>query len=303
MKGLVYLLNAVETNRYKIGFTTREVTDRIRGISYKQQPFEIVQVHYVECDEPRDVETKLHKKFADYRAKGEWFDFDNVQLVIDEMNKLAKFDKYMFAKHKISYLGMQLLELAYRNVINADENSVDFCVYEDFLEVMGVDKDELGATKDKFLQLLLEIKNIGRMSYNVGIRMDDSHATAKIICLGDEIIWGENSLYNLVIAYMMQKLCILFYRIYDYDTYAYLYIPDFAKKQAKDIAKLAIKTDYQHLSVDINIDDINIDYKNHSQEVIAEVLERIAGDELYCMSDTNGEPHRYISQIYKRVGI
>ena len=68
----VYLLHAQGTKSYKIGMTTRPVTERLKEINGRQSPFPIVLVKYVKVADARALEKKLHQQFAKYRNHNEW---------------------------------------------------------------------------------------------------------------------------------------------------------------------------------------------------------------------------------------
>lgn len=74
--GYVYLVRG-ETNpiTYKIGFT-KDIKNRIKTFSVKL-PFPIEFVCAIKTDDMIVLETELHKRFADKRLDGEWFDLSS----------------------------------------------------------------------------------------------------------------------------------------------------------------------------------------------------------------------------------
>ena len=70
-QGFVYLLKS-PSGFYKIG-RTKSPEDRLRTFSVKL-PFEVEFEHITECQDMYYLEKTLHKRFADNRVNGEWFD-------------------------------------------------------------------------------------------------------------------------------------------------------------------------------------------------------------------------------------
>lgn len=84
--GIVYLVWAKGTNRYKIGFTNRKFEERMRELSSGQSPYPLELVKKVVCDKAPEVESKLHQRFSICRSYGEWFEFDAKEVI--EVRKL-----------------------------------------------------------------------------------------------------------------------------------------------------------------------------------------------------------------------
>lgn len=80
--GFIYLIRARETDRYKIGLTTRHPEARLSELNSSQSPFPLELVDWFETDNVTDDEGYLHEKFASYRVHGEWFEFDRKTLPI-----------------------------------------------------------------------------------------------------------------------------------------------------------------------------------------------------------------------------
>jgi hypothetical protein len=68
----VYLINAVGTNRYKIGHTTRHPTERIRELQ-TGNPDDLVLIGV--CPGGNKYERMFHKMFQSNKIRGEWFEF------------------------------------------------------------------------------------------------------------------------------------------------------------------------------------------------------------------------------------
>lgn len=69
--GWVYLIEAIGSNRYKIG-RTNNVEKRIADLS-KQSCFPLVVVGVVFVNNPIEFELNLHKQCGESRVHGEWF--------------------------------------------------------------------------------------------------------------------------------------------------------------------------------------------------------------------------------------
>jgi hypothetical protein len=68
--GFIYLIRAVGTMRYKIGYSTKP-SQRIRALqTHSPVPLEIVDT----MPGNKSVEAYLHAKFHECRVKGEWFE-------------------------------------------------------------------------------------------------------------------------------------------------------------------------------------------------------------------------------------
>jgi len=74
----IYLLNAISTPRYKIGVSIN-IKQRLTSMARGQSPYPIRLCAYYSA--PRDDEKILHWKYQKYRVHGEWFEFDEAQLL------------------------------------------------------------------------------------------------------------------------------------------------------------------------------------------------------------------------------
>jgi len=74
MKGFVYFFRHKTLKPVKIGYTTSDTIDN-RFIQFKTYaPYGAEIIRIIKTDEAKRVETELHKRFAEYRLNGEWFD-------------------------------------------------------------------------------------------------------------------------------------------------------------------------------------------------------------------------------------
>lgn len=71
MEGFIYLIRAIGTNRYKIGFAVN-VEQRLKRIQ-TSSPFPLFLIKVVPGTPKK--EAQLHKMYAHCRVHGEWFEF------------------------------------------------------------------------------------------------------------------------------------------------------------------------------------------------------------------------------------
>lgn len=79
--GCIYLIHAIGTNRYKIGMTLRDVEVRYKELDSKQSPYPLKFIGYVETYNAREVEKSIHDILKDNRVHGEWFCFDEKDIL------------------------------------------------------------------------------------------------------------------------------------------------------------------------------------------------------------------------------
>lgn len=71
--GYVYLLRTMDDPvEYKIGMTSVSVRSRRSSVSVDVKR-DLAEIHRIRCDNPRNIEHGLHKRFKDKRIHGEWF--------------------------------------------------------------------------------------------------------------------------------------------------------------------------------------------------------------------------------------
>ena len=70
--GYVYLIRAMGTSHIKIGHTTGSLRSRLHDLQTGNPlPLEVLLCFY--SPTPEKIEKKLHREFAEYRLRGEWF--------------------------------------------------------------------------------------------------------------------------------------------------------------------------------------------------------------------------------------
>ncbi|NES01148.1 MAG: GIY-YIG nuclease family protein, partial [Symploca sp. SIO1B1] len=74
--GYIYLIHAQETDRYKIGLTTRSVEARFTELNSSQSPFPLELIDWFETPNVTEDEKYFHEKYSAHRVHGEWFQFD-----------------------------------------------------------------------------------------------------------------------------------------------------------------------------------------------------------------------------------
>jgi len=91
--GYIYLVNAVGTNKFKIGQSCSSVAKRINKLQ-TGCPFRLRYVYHTYVQNMNRTERELHREFAQFRSVGEWFAFNfaNVQECITLM-RLVQIDQ------------------------------------------------------------------------------------------------------------------------------------------------------------------------------------------------------------------
>lgn len=137
--GFVYFLNAVGTDRYKIGLTN-DIDRRLKELNGKQAAFEVKLLWSIAVSDMRAAESWLHEKLSDRRVHGEWFQFDE-----DELSQVREL--YLDAGHQFS-------DRAYQTVSNDSDNS-----YHDF------ELPEFGTSFGQIIATIGVIALIGSVFY------------------------------------------------------------------------------------------------------------------------------------------
>lgn len=109
MKGIIYLVHAVGTQRYKIGFTAGNVSVRIGGL-------QVGSAHKLELTATvpgsQRQEIDLHFQFRKNHVHGEWFEFPDISKVLPFFTHIVGDDD------RAIMLERHARELAYRVIGN-----------------------------------------------------------------------------------------------------------------------------------------------------------------------------------------
>lgn len=167
MNTFVYVLNAVETNRFKIG-VSRNVPKRVTTIQ-GQSPFKIGLVSYYDSEDFYGDEHLLHRFFHKYRVLGEWFTFDPVKSAIN------------FFKSEFPNLVPFIKENFTINAIKSLDISVDFGLYPGCIS-------DLITVKDLNIPLLTKPKSLIKAELRWIIDNSDSY---KSIIRKSNAVWGD----------------------------------------------------------------------------------------------------------------
>ena len=105
-KGCVYFFRHVGLSPVKIGFSTNESPLSRFEQFQTYAPYGTELIGFFITEEAKQIETKLHQKYAAKRLKGEWFEISiedvnyeiNFYRVIEEVNQRQKFE-LSFAKN------------------------------------------------------------------------------------------------------------------------------------------------------------------------------------------------------------
>lgn len=115
----VYIVQAGDTNRIKIGYTTRSYRKRIKELQTGcPEPLKLLHV-FPDADE--NVESKLHKVFSETRLHGEWFEMDSTTR--EELRIITQFPSI---NDDLGYLTLAFLTLsaeAYESIKWLDINN------------------------------------------------------------------------------------------------------------------------------------------------------------------------------------
>jgi len=75
MKGFVYLINQNKTNYYKIGYSIKNLKNRVCHMNM-YSPYGCTLISVIETIHPKKIEKKMHEHFKDKRLNGEFFELN-----------------------------------------------------------------------------------------------------------------------------------------------------------------------------------------------------------------------------------
>ena len=99
----IYLIQNTDSGYYKVGFTKRKISDRIKDFS-TANPAELRCIYEFKTEHSRKVETAIKNYYKNYKIKGEWFQFDDnvvnnflnfCQQLENNFNCLKKYNTYI----------------------------------------------------------------------------------------------------------------------------------------------------------------------------------------------------------------
>jgi hypothetical protein len=76
--GIVYFIKDSQTGYIKIGRTDDDISTRLSQLQVGN-PSELTLCKIIECDS-RNMEKKLHERFADKHIRGEWFNISESEI-------------------------------------------------------------------------------------------------------------------------------------------------------------------------------------------------------------------------------
>jgi hypothetical protein len=85
INGIVYFIKVKDSNRFKIGFTTKTIEKRLSGLQVGC-PYDLIPYRAIKCSDPNKLEKYLHDCFSAQNIRGEWFD-----LTDDEVDQITNF--------------------------------------------------------------------------------------------------------------------------------------------------------------------------------------------------------------------
>lgn len=86
--GYVYLINEVDTNNYKIGISKKPANEeRIKNLQTGNHK-ELSLIFELKSNCHTTLEKTLHRTFKYNNIRGEWFEFPNQEIIINEMIKI-----------------------------------------------------------------------------------------------------------------------------------------------------------------------------------------------------------------------
>lgn len=93
--GLVYLIEDVNNNTFKIGVTKKDIEKRLKKLQTGNST-ELKVRYLYECEYPFRLETMLHTYYKEYKELNEWFGLpkDEVNIFLD---KCIEFDNIIYS--------------------------------------------------------------------------------------------------------------------------------------------------------------------------------------------------------------
>lgn len=86
--GFLYVIGYGNSNRYKIGVTSRKPSDRLKELQTGAAD-ELQLIKSYQFKNPRTMEAKLHEYFKHSRKSGEWFEVENSSIITDVIEQYS----------------------------------------------------------------------------------------------------------------------------------------------------------------------------------------------------------------------
>ena len=88
--GLIYLINEIDTDNYKIGYTNAKTTNSRKITLQTGNSKELIVIKTFSTQNPSKLEKMLHRHFSQAHINGEWYQlsYEDVNLFISICQKL-----------------------------------------------------------------------------------------------------------------------------------------------------------------------------------------------------------------------
>lgn len=77
---IVYIIKIESDNKYKIGYTKKKLSERIKNLQ-TGSPDNIIAISEFKTKYPTKLEKYLHRYYSDQRLEGEWFCLEESDIV------------------------------------------------------------------------------------------------------------------------------------------------------------------------------------------------------------------------------
>lgn len=85
--GVLYIIRAEGTNKYKIGVTVRAVSERVKELQ-TGSPYKLNVVASCSSSDIADLEQKIHALLSEHNTSGEWFEIDDQSVIAKALSEL-----------------------------------------------------------------------------------------------------------------------------------------------------------------------------------------------------------------------
>lgn len=113
--GIIYLVHAQGTSRYKLGITSQPMEKYIKSLQ-SRSPFQLAVVHTIKAKNYHQVESHLHRQFKNKQVKiegsKEWFSFNPWQINFEVKPAMNRYKQLALAQYLPSMLELGGLMIA-----------------------------------------------------------------------------------------------------------------------------------------------------------------------------------------------